>query len=220
MEKQTTILFTGDSITDCGRGREEGQDHFLGQGYPNLIASKLGNLYAEQRPVFLNRGIGGNRVSDLYARWNEDAISLKPDLISILIGINDIWRIMRGLPSGATDRFERLYRHLLEETREVLPDAALVLCEPFALPASATEEGWEGWQSRLRDYSQTLQGLASQYGAVFVPLQAAFDRAAERTDAAYWLWDGVHPTAAGHDLIAEEWLIAVNKSELDVFFKR
>lgn len=220
MSQATTILFTGDSITDCGRGREESQNHVLGQGYPNLIASKLGNLYAEQQPLFLNRGISGDRVSDLYARWNEDAISLKPDFISILIGINDVWRTMNGLPTGVTDRFERIYRHLLEETREVLPDASLVLCEPFVLPGSATQQGWNGWQDKVQHYSEVLRGLAEAYGAVFVPLQGAFDRAAQRADAAYWLWDGVHPTAAGHDIIAEEWLIAVNKSELDVFFKR
>ncbi|MFS0723930.1 SGNH/GDSL hydrolase family protein [Paenibacillus sp. 1P07SE] len=220
MGQATTILFTGDSITDCGRGRGEDQNHVLGQGYPNLIASKLGSLYAEQQPLFLNRGISGNRVSDLYARMNEDAISLRPDLLSILIGINDIWRIMNNLPTGVTDRFERVYRHLLEETREVLPASALVLCEPFALPGSATSERWDGWQDMLRRYSEILQGLAEEYGAVFVPLQGAYDKAAQRADAAYWLWDGVHPTAAGHDIIAEEWLIAVNKSELDIFFKR
>ncbi|XEC95733.1 SGNH/GDSL hydrolase family protein [Paenibacillus tarimensis] len=216
---QTTILFQGDSITDGGRGRNEDLNHILGHSYPYLIASKLGSMYAEQKPHFINRGVSGNRVSDLYARWNEDAISLKPDVLSILIGVNDAWRIMNNLPSGATDRFERGYRNLLEETKEVLPDTALVLCEPFILPAGATLSNWSDWKSKLSYYGEVVRGLSQQFGAVFVPLQAAFDRAAAKADAGYWLWDGVHPTAAGHSIIAEEWLTTVTKSDLDIFFK-
>lgn len=209
MREGLTILFQGDSITDGGRGRTEDLNHILGHSYPYLIAGKLGYRHAEERPLFINRGISGNRVSDLYARWNEDAISLKPDVISILIGVNDAWRIMSGLPSGATDRFERAYRHLLAETREVLPDARLVLCEPFILETGATADNWEGWSRKLGHYREVVRQLSADYGAVHVPLQDAFNRAASRTDAAYWLWDGVHPTAAGHTLIAEEWMAAV-----------
>lgn len=219
-KQQPTILFQGDSITDGNRGRDGDLNHILGHGYPYLIASKLGHLYAEHNPLFINRGISGNRVSDLYGRWNEDAIALKPDLISILIGVNDAWRIMAGQPEGATDRFERAYRHLLDETLEVLPNVALVLCEPFILRTGATAEDWQGWKNQIDHYSSVVQMLCAEYGGVFVPLQKPFDKAAERREAEYWLWDGVHPTAAGHDLIAEEWLIAVNKSSLDVFFKR
>ena len=145
-------------------------------------------------------------MSDLYARWNEDAISLKPDVLSILIGVNDAWRIMNGLPSGATDRFERAYRHLLAETKEVL-------CEPFILQTGATADQWSEWASKLADYRETVRGLSREFDTLHVPLQEAFDRAAARTDAAYWLWDGVHPTAAGHALIAEEWLSVVKLFE-------
>ncbi len=207
-----TILFQGDSITDGGRGRTEDSNHILGHSYPYIIASKLGNQFAEDQPLFINRGISGDRVSDLYARWNEDAISLAPDLLSILIGVNDAWRIMNGLPSGATDRFERAYRHLLEETKEVLPNTKLVLCEPFILNTGATEEKWSEWERKLSGYSRIVQALCEEFDAVFVPLQSAFDAASQRADAKYWLWDGVHPTAAGHDLIAEQWLAAVGKS--------
>ncbi|WP_080840777.1 SGNH/GDSL hydrolase family protein [Cohnella massiliensis] len=206
-----TVLFQGDSITDGGRGRSEDLNHILGHSYPYLIAARLGERLAASRPHFINRGISGNRVSDLYARWNEDAIALKPDLISILIGVNDLWRIMSNEPSGATDRFERAYRHLLEETREVLPDAVLVLLEPFILKTGATLEKWDEWNRRMAVYRQTVKALAEQYGALFVPLQEPFDRAAEKADPAYWIWDGVHPTAAGHHLIAEQWLSVVQK---------
>ncbi|MEK3885749.1 SGNH/GDSL hydrolase family protein [Paenibacillus sp. PL2-23] len=204
-----TVLFQGDSITDGGRGRNDDPNHILGHSYPYLIASRLAHIHAEKRPQFINRGVSGDRVSDLYARWNEDAISLKPDLISILIGVNDAWRIMNRLPSGATDRFERAYRHLLQETKEVLPNAKLVLCEPFILQTGATADNWPEWAAKLSSYREIVLGLSREFGTQHVPLQEAFDRAATRTDAAYWLWDGVHPTAAGHALIAEEWLSVV-----------
>lgn len=207
--KSKTILFQGDSITDGGRDREEHPGHYLGQGYPYLIASSLGNRMAEFGMRFVNRGISGNRVSDLYARWNEDAISVRPDYLSILIGVNDAWRIMNRLPTGATDRFERAYRHLLEETREVLPETRLILCEPFILQGSATEERWPDWRAKLDEYGRITAQLAQTFGAVFVPLQEAFNRAAQRAPETYWLYDGVHPTAAGHDLIADAWLTAV-----------
>jgi len=204
-----TILFQGDSITDGARGRTDDPNHILGHGYAFLIASQLGAELADRRPRFINRGISGNRVSDLYARWNEDAIALKPDLISILIGVNDLWRTMSGEPSGVTDRFGRAYRHLLEETKEVLPETTLIVLEPFVLKGGATEQNWEGWRAKLDAYGHITHELAQEFGAVFVPLQAAFDRATERAPAEYWLHDGVHPTAAGHDLIAGEWLAAV-----------
>ncbi|MMZ61043.1 GDSL-like Lipase/Acylhydrolase [compost metagenome] len=177
-----------------------------------MIAGELGHIHAEQQPTFLNRGISGNRVSDLYARWNEDAISLKPDVISILIGVNDAWRIVSEEPSGATDRFERAYLHLLTETREVMPEVKLVLCEPFILKTGATAARWEQWTELIAGYRKTLRELAERFDAVYVPLQDVFDAAEQRREAAYWLWDGVHPTAAGHHLIAQRWLEVVNKS--------
>lgn len=208
------ILFQGDSITDGGRARDGSLSHYLGQGYPYIIAAKLGHDRAEDGIDFHNRGISGNRVSDLYARWNEDAISLKPDLLSILIGVNDAARIIADLPSGATDRFERAYRHLLEETKEVLPGTKLVLCEPFILKKGPTEERWEEWRAKLDEYGAITRGLAREFGAAFVPLQEAFDQAVSRAPAEYWLWDGVHPTAAGHQLIAGAWLETVRGAKL------
>ncbi|MDO7907121.1 SGNH/GDSL hydrolase family protein [Paenibacillus sp. JX-17] len=214
--KGTTILFQGDSITDGGRSRNDDPNHFLGHGYAYIIAARLGQELADQQPVFLNRGVSGDRASDLYARWNEDCISHRPDLLSILVGVNDAWRSMNGEPSGVTDRFERAYRHLLQETREVLPETGLVLCEPFILRTGATEEKWEQWQERVGQYQEATKALAAEFGAVFVPLQDALNQAEERAEAAYWLWDGVHPTAAGHELIAGRWLEVVQGSPLAI----
>lgn len=206
------ILFQGDSITDGNRGRSDDPNHILGHSYVYIIGGKLGNEFAEKGLRFYNRGISGDRISDLYARWNEDAISLNPDIISIMIGVNDAWKSLKGEPSGVTDRFERAYRHVLEETSEVLPHTKLILCEPFILKTGDIVEQWEAWDERIKHYQAVVRQLAEQFHAVHVPLQGVFNEAAQRVDASYWLWDGVHPTAAGHDLIAKEWLYIVEKS--------
>lgn len=210
--KNQLILFQGDSITDGGRYRQDPSNRDLGHSYAYLIAAKLGVELAAKQPHFINRGISGDRVSDLYARWNEDVLFFKPDKLSILIGVNDAWRIMNGLPTGATDRFESAYRHLLGETKEKLPATGLVLCEPFILNVGAPAENWLAWQEKLVRYQQVVRQLADEFGAVFVPLQQPLDEACAIAEAAYWLPDGVHPSAAGHALIAAEWLKAVQAS--------
>lgn len=214
MSQERLVLFQGDSITDGNRDRGQDLNHVLGHGYAYIIAGTLGGKYPEQNYSFLNRGVSGDRVSDLYARWNEDAISLEPEVLSILIGVNDAWRIMNDEPSGATDRFQRAYVHLLTETAEVLPKTRLVLCEPFILPTGATADKWEQWRTLLTSYQEVTRQLADQFNAVFVPLQDVFDEAAKQKEPAYWLWDGVHPTAAGHYLIAERWMSVVDQQGL------
>ena len=211
--KQWSILFQGDSITDGNRGRNDDPNHILGHGYAYMIAAELGVQLAEQQPLFINRGVSGDRASDLYARWNEDAISLRPDWLSILIGVNDIWRMMNDDPSGVTDRYERAYRHILEETKDVLPETRLILCEPFILNTGAPAVNWEQWQAKVQHYQAVVRKLAEDYDAVFVPLQDMFNEACSRADAAYWLWDGVHPTTAGHGLITHRWLDVVQNSK-------
>lgn len=205
------ILFQGDSITDGARSRNDDPNHVLGHGYAYLIAAKLSHDLVDHQPLFINRGVSGDRASDLYARWNEDAISLKPSMLSILIGVNDAWRTMRGEPSGVTDRFERAYKHILEETKEILPSTRLVLCEPFILNTGAPAEKWDKWNELLNNYQRTVRKLAEDFDAVFVPIQEALNQACMQADPSYWLWDGVHPTAAGHELIARQWLAAVKE---------
>jgi len=211
-DARAVVLFQGDSITDGNRGRSEDPNHIHGHGYVYVIAAKLGFELATTSPLFVNRGISGNRASDLYARWNEDFFHIRPDLLSVLIGVNDAWRIMNELPEGVTDRFERAYAHLLEETRERSPHTGIVLMEPFVLNVGAPALKWDAWRAKLSEYQATVRTLAERFDAVFVPLQEPFDRACGRADASYWLWDGVHPTAAGHELIAREWLSAVQNS--------
>ena len=217
MSNQSKVfLFQGDSITDVGRIKElDG----LGASYAFIISSQLGVEMAEQKPVFINRGIAGDRLCDISARWNEDAFYYKPDLISILAGVNDVARIVRELPSGATDRFARFYRNLLIETRETLPNCAIVLVEPFMLKVGDKAEKWDKWSELINQYQQQVKQLAAEFDAVFVPLQEMFNEACKRADAEYWIYDGVHPTAAGHRLIAEQWLKVVSESKYGSMIK-
>ena len=202
-----TILFQGDSITDCSRNRESAinMPAHLGYGYPNLISGKLLLEHAEDIYQCINKGISGNRVVDLYARWKIDALNFKPDIISILIGVNDVWHEVERQNGVEADRFEQIYRMLLTWTKEVLPDVKFIIMEPFALPSSVV---CENFLPEVKLRAAAAKKIAGEFGAVFLPLQDKLDAAAQRAPQSYWLWDGVHPTAAGHRLIADEWLKA------------
>ncbi len=207
LKENSAVLFQGDSITDCGRDRnQEAPNAGLGGGYAARVAGDL----LDARPAlglrFYNRGISGHRVVDLYARWRVDAVNLRPDVISILIGVNDTWHRFNRDNGVEVPRYAQVYRMLLDYTRECLPEARLVLMEPFVLPVGAVEPPWEDEMRQRRD---AVRRIAEDYGAVFVPLQKPFEDAARRGGGpAHWLSDGVHPTPAGHALIAREWLRA------------
>jgi len=198
------ILFQGDSITDCGRDR--GQPGSLGGGYAMMAASFLAALQPRLGPVCLNRGISGNRTSDLVGRWREDCLDLRPDVLSILIGINDVWRRYdRNLPTSM-EEFARNYRAILEQTREALPATRLILMEPFVLPVP---DDRKAWREDLDPKIDVTRHLAREFGATFVPLDGIFAAASAEQPPAFWAQDGVHPTQAGHALIARHWLRAV-----------
>lgn len=200
-----TVLFQGDSITDVGRSREPtlSPNVGLGEGYPLFITGRALNVLAGKDLRFYNRGISGNRVVDLYARWKVDALNLSPDVISILIGVNDTWHEFGGKNGVEVDRYEQIYRMLLTWTRERLPQVKIVLCEPFVFPVGAVGKDW---LPEIKARQQVVKGLVAEFDTVFVPLQQVFDQALERASAAHWLSDGVHPTPAGHALIADAWL--------------
>lgn len=198
------ILFQGDSITDCGRDR--GQSASLGGGYALMAAGFLAALRPELAPQCLNRGISGNRTGDLLERWQEDCLDLRPDVLSILIGINDVWRRYdRHMPTAA-EVFEKNYRLLLERTRAALPAVQLVIMEPFLLPVP---EDRRKWREDLDPKIDITRHLAREFEAVYVPLDGLFAAASARASASYWAADGVHPSPAGHALIARNWLQAV-----------
>jgi len=200
------ILFQGDSITDGNRGRNTDPNHILGHGYQFIIASKYGAELAERHLTFINRGISGNKVSDLAGRWQADTIDLKPDIISILIGIND-------LGSGVTaEKYEQQYDQLLAETVKAFPKVRLVLCEPFGLPVRGKENAWEKVRADLAVRQAIVLKLGEKYHAPVVHFQIVFENALKRAPADYWIWDGVHPTYSGHELMADEWIRVVRSS--------
>lgn len=199
----TRILFQGDSITDAGRSRTD--DKGLGGGYPLLVASRLGRDYGEHYDV-INRGISGNRVVDLYARWKIDCLNLKPDIISILIGVNDVWHELGSQNGVEAPKFERIYTMLLEETRQALPNVKILVLEPFVLPGRATREQWDAFDREVTLRAQAARRVAQTAGAQFVALQKPFEDACEHAPGDHWLADGVHPTPAGHQLIADIWV--------------
>ena len=195
----TRILFQGDSITDGNRGRSLDPNHILGHSYAFLVAARFGALLPERNLTFLNRGISGNTVADLTARWSKDTLELKPDLLSILVGINDA---SRGVP---LEEFEKAYDQLLADTVAANPRVRLVLCEPFTLPVGRHKENFDEWSASVRQRQAAVARLAAKYHAALVHFQKVFDDAVKRAPADYWIWDGIHPTYSGHQLMADEW---------------
>ncbi|MFA7229774.1 MAG: SGNH/GDSL hydrolase family protein [Victivallaceae bacterium] len=204
MTSGLTILFQGDSITDCGRSREgSAPNSSLGGGYVQMTAAKLLSSAPDQNYKLFNRGISGNRIVDLYARWKSDALNMKPDVISILIGVNDTWHEFGSRNGVEVPRYEKIYRELLQWTIDVLPEVKLVLCEPFVLVCGAVTPEWV---PEINARRETVKKLAAEFNAPFIPFQQVFDAAVKKAPAEYWLSDGVHPSYAGHALMAEAWL--------------
>ncbi len=201
------ILFYGDSITDAGRVRDKvGTNDSLGYGYVRDISSML---LAESldAPEIINTGISGNRVVDLYARIKSDFWNHEPDVVSILIGINDIWHEVAMNNGVEIDRFENIYRIMLSETKKRFPNMKIILCEPFVLSGSATEESYERFLE-VYDYAKIVKGLAAEFGATFIELQESITAAGKACGNSEILFDGVHPTSKGAVVIAKEWMKA------------
>ena len=200
------IVFYGDSITDCGRNRED--SHLFSSGYPAIVAGRLGLEYPEEN-VYSNRGISGNRIVDLYAQIN-GIHNDKPDVLSILIGVNDVWHKQHG--NGVdTAKFEMVYTLLLDEIYEKNPNVKIMLLEPFVVKACATEATYEDFRSDVESKAAVVKKLAEKYNIPFIPLQEDFDRLYNPENPGYWLRDGVHPTPAGHTLIADKWIETYKK---------
>lgn len=198
-------LFQGDSITDANRvDIDEGVGSCLfGYGYPILLASEY--LKSHKGKIeFINKGVSGDRIVDLYARIKDDIINLKPDIMSILIGVNDVWHELSVQNGVEAQKFEMIYSMLIEEVKEALPDIKIIILEPFVLNGSGTEMYYDTFREEVQKRGAAAQRIAEKYGLYFVPLQKEFDKASADGDTAYWTTDGVHPNAAGHQLIKEE----------------
>lgn len=206
------ILFQGDSITDAHRSRDN--DEFPGSGYPNLLKARIGADYPTEYEC-LNRGISGDRVVDIYARIRRDIILLKPDILSILIGINDVWHELGSHNGVDAQKFEMVYDLILSEVKAALPGIRLVILEPFVLPGGATDntadlpDRYDYFRREVDLRAAAARRVSQKHNATFVPLQEALSEACKRAEPSHWLMDGVHPTSAGHELIAREWMKCV-----------
>ena len=200
-----TIVFQGDSITDAGRNYDAELPANLGMGigYAFMAAAELLAKEPEKDYQIYNRGISGHRVVDLYARWKKDTLNLRPDILSILIGVNDTWHEKAHNNGVEVPRYAQFYRMLLDWTLKELPEVKLVLIEPFVLLTGAVKEDWI---DEINARRQVVKEIAGEYTALFLPAQSIFDEAAKRAEYTYWLKDGVHPTSAGHKLLADAWI--------------
>ncbi|CAM3365822.1 SGNH/GDSL hydrolase family protein [Marinicrinis lubricantis] len=203
IQENDIVLFQGDSITDSGRNRDNGDD--LGNGYALMAAAEFSYKYPRHQVKFFNRGISGNRVPDLQRRWQDDCLALKPNVVSIYIGINDTWRRYdSGNPTSAED-FYTNYRQLIIQTKDAL-NPKLVLVEPFVLPV---REQQKEWREDLDPKIAAVRELAREFADAYVPLDGLFAEASVSREPAYWAPDGVHLSPAGSALVADAWLKAV-----------
>jgi len=215
-----TVLFQGDSITDAGRNRKTAakanDQTALGRGYAWLAAAELlVQHHAEDgsNVSIFNRGISGHKVFQLANRWQRDCLDLKPNLVSILIGVNDIWHTKNGKYKGTVPIYEHDYDQLLARTRDQLPGVRLVVCEPFVLRCGAVKESWF---PEFDGYRAAARNVANKHGAVFVPFQSMFDKASSYAPSEHWAKDGVHPSPAGAALMAHTWITTVNHAHMHV----
>jgi len=207
LKEGDVILFQGDSITDVRRHRKaEGKANDIegmGSGYPFLAGGEILREHSKLDLKIYNRGISGNRVPHLQKRWEKDCVKLKPAVVSILIGVNDIWHKMNGKYDGTVDDYRQGYSELLRQTKEALPDTKIVICEPFVMRCGAVKDSWfpEFDQRRV-----VAKEVAEKSGSLWVPFQEVFDAAiAAGSKPEYWAGDGVHPSLAGHALMAQAW---------------
>ncbi len=192
-----TFLFQGDSITDASRDDEN--DDSLGCGYAFLLASEFEN----KKIKFINRGKSGDRITDVYARIKEDIINLKPDGMSILIGVNDVSHELTMNCGVSPKKYRKIYEMLIEEIRESLPEIKIIILEPFILKGSCTEKLWDEFNSEVRKMAEISKQIAELFGLYFVPLQNKFDELSNVGDTSRWSVDGIHPTPEGHQVIKE-----------------
>ena len=208
--KDNVILFQGDSITDAGRNKEDNTFNnpgALGSGYAMLTGAAMLEKYASLNLKIYNKGISGNKVFQLAERWDKDCLELKPDVLSILIGVNDIWHKLNGQYNGTVDIYKKDYIALLDRTKKALPDVKLIICEPYAVRGVKAVD--DKWYPEFYDYQKTAREIADQFGATFIPFQKVYDEAQKRAPGSYWTGDGVHASFAGAQLMATAWLAVI-----------
>jgi lysophospholipase L1-like esterase len=208
--KGDVVLFQGDSITDWGRDKNKtiaNEFGMLGSGYVLLAASHLLSQYPAKGLQIFNKGISGNKVYQLAERWDADCLNLKPNVLSIMIGVNDYWHTKLNGYKGTIETYSDDYKKLLERTKQALPNVKLIVIEPFAVKGVKAVD--DTWYPAFDGYRQAAKAIASQFNAAFIPMQSIFDKALEVAPGNYWTIDGVHPSPAGAGLMSHAYLEVV-----------
>jgi lysophospholipase L1-like esterase len=208
--EKDVVLFQGDSITDAGRNKQQELPNnawSFGMGYANHIASWLLEEMPGKDLTIYNRGISGNKVFQLADRWDKDCLDLQPNVLSILIGVNDYWHFRNGNYEGTPEIYENDFRQLLNRTMDALPNLKLLICQPFILAGTSAVD--ESWLEPFAAYQSIAKKISDEFSATWVPFQEAFTKATELADPTYWTPDGVHPSMAGAQLMANCWLDAL-----------
>ena len=236
LKKGALVLFIGDSITDGNRGRNMDPNHLMGHGYQEMVAAKLIADNLENMPKFINKGISGNNSGQILSRLDEDCLCYKPDIISLLCGVNDCCYPGEGnTDETALNNIDTI----LTKIKEALPDTKVILCEPFYMDVRNQENRYENlpnvkceddfffsnspldlekvekFSSRMKRLQKGLPSLAEKHGCIYVPFRDMLDKASKEVPASYFVWDNVHPTIAGHTLMAKRWLETVEKALAD-----
>lgn len=201
------ILFQGDSITDAGRNREEttyNSQQALGAGYALLASAQLLSEHAKKQLQIYNKGVSGHKVFQLAERWQQDTLNLQPDVLSVLIGVNDFWHTLTSKYEGTIDTYRQDFERLMKHTRQQMPEVRLIIGEPFAVKGIKAVD--DTWYPEFEAYQQAAREVAAEFDAIFIPYQSIFDQAQKVAPGSYWTYDGVHPSLAGSQLMAEAWL--------------
>ncbi len=204
------ILFQGDSITDAGRNKTDIKANnvaYWGSGYAMIAGSHLLKNSPEKNLQIFNTGISGNKVYQLADRWDKDCLAIKPNILSILVGVNDFWHTLLNGYKGTVETYHTDYIKLLDRTKQALPDVKLIIGEPFFVNGIRPEEAQ--WHPAIEEYQKAAKEIADTYHAAFIPYQSIFNEAVKAAAPKYWTADGVHPSAAGVSLMAEAWLETV-----------
>lgn len=225
------VLFIGDSITDGAWGNSGGgakpssertlwdMNHIYGHGYMYLCAAHYQGKYPSREYEFYNRGISGNTLADLETRWQKDVIDIKPDILSVLIGTNDIDVFLkRGGGSFDFKEWKERYCKLLDASLSMNPNLKLILCAPFVANTGKMRKStnYEDREALIHECAEVVKQIAKDYKAVYLPFNQLFEKLIEMssgTQDTYWIWDGIHPTAAGHRRMADMWIKSVNRKK-------
>ena len=213
------FLFIGDSITDGGWGRSGGNmmtteqrnqkdlNHIYGHSYMILCAARIQSDYPEQETQFFNRGISGNTLPDLQGRWKTDCLDLNPDVVTLLIGTNDVDQYLSGKAPLDMKTWEQNYRQLLDQLREVNPNVKISLGTPFVAQVGriGSMDNYQQRKALIAECATVVRRIASDYNALLLDYEKMFNGLTE-PNVSYWIWDGIHPTAAGHQKMADLWL--------------